>query len=131
MRQEEPPNKEVHAADLAQALSHLKTRTDMSSSSTPDDNDDDEDDDEDEPSTPASSTNKKQLRSQHHHHQRSRSSTAMIYNPQDHGASDLPVVMVEDTSLANDGFDMDVSPVDLGGKKLPTKTSRPPLELME
>ena len=139
MRPEDPPNKEVHANDLAQALSNLKTKTEGDgtssfftpahppASASPDDA-------ALEPSTPVSAGKQGQ--------RRSRGST-LIYHPEHHGTrQDLPSVMVEDTSLAAAAFgwdlsDMDISPVDMsgdgdgGGKKLPTRTSRPPLELME
>ncbi|KAF7167338.1 hypothetical protein CNMCM5623_000665 [Aspergillus felis] len=62
--------------------------------------------------------------------QRSRSST-LIYNPEDHGGSPgLPAVMVEDTSVEPDDEDVEMSPIDMSVKKLPPKTSRPPVELM-
>lgn len=121
LRNEDPPNKEVHADDLVEALSRLKTRTDTfssfpSSSAS----------EVAEPPTPASVSGKQQQT------QRSRSST-IIYNPEDHGGSPgLPAVMVEDTSfgLELDFSDMEMSPVEMGAKVF-QRTTRPPVELME
>jgi hypothetical protein len=69
--------------------------------------------------------------------QRSRSST-IIYHPEDHGDSpNLPAVMVEDMTLSVEDVDMDMemdtdmSPIEMSLKKMPPKTSRPPVELME
>ncbi|OJJ47182.1 hypothetical protein ASPZODRAFT_65072 [Penicilliopsis zonata CBS 506.65] len=141
MRNEEPPNKEVHAHDLAYALSQLKTHHDdleeqqpqpqpqqstgpASGSSHAD------------PATPVSISSDKRTPSWPvPPRQRSRSST-LIYHPDNHGGSpNLPAVMVEDTSLAVDELDSDVdmlaSPVEqVSLRKLPPKTSRPPVELM-
>lgn len=141
MRPEDPPNKEVHADDLAQALANLKTRTDdgfaagtatgsgvascSSSSESPVGGPCGE---AGEPATPASVNERN----------RSRSST-VIYHPNVHGDSPaLPAVTVEDTSLPIrlEFSEMDISPIEIGGsgggnKQAPFKTSRPPLELME
>ncbi|KAI9934984.1 hypothetical protein AWENTII_005468 [Aspergillus wentii] len=121
MRTEEPPNKEVHASDLAQALAQLKTEQ-TSFNDAPAD-----------PDTPMSLTSDKRTSSwpASFPQQRSRSST-LIYHPEDHGGTpDLPAVMVEDTSAGPDDSDMEMSPIDLPVKKSPPKTSRPPVELME
>lgn len=128
MRNEDPPNKEVHAHDLAHALSMLRT-------------------DQPEPmsvdtATPTSITMSEGKRTPSWPlvgSQRSRSST-IIYNPEDHGHSpNLPAVMVEDVSIMGDEEDVDMdadadmSPIemDMSVKKMPPKTSRPPVELME
>ncbi|TPR09408.1 small nucleolar ribonucleoprotein complex subunit [Aspergillus niger] len=112
MRQEDPPNKEVHASDLAQALAKLKTE---------------------QSGTPMSMTSDKRTSSWpvSLSQTRSRSST-LIYHPEDHGGSpNLPAVMVEDTSASPDeDIDMDLSPIEMSVKKMPPKTSRPPVELM-
>lgn len=121
MRNEDPPNKEVHASDLAQALAQLKT--DQPEPMNVD------------PATPVSITSDKRTPSWPlaGAQQRSRSST-IIYNPEDHGHSpNLPAVMVEDMSLpVDEDVDMDVelSPVEMSVNKLPPKTARPPVELM-
>ncbi|PYI07626.1 putative calcineurin binding protein [Aspergillus sclerotiicarbonarius CBS 121057] len=132
MRQEDPPNKEVHASDLAHALAKLKTEqsgsaevepvpTAMASI---------------EPGTPMSMTSDKRTGSWPValSQTRSRSST-LIYHPEDHGGSpNLPAVMVEDTTISPDedmDMDVDMSPIEISVKKMPPKTSRPPVELME
>lgn len=121
MRNEDPPNKEVHASDLAQALAKLKT--DQPEPMNVD------------PATPVSITSDKRTPSWPlaGAQQRSRSST-IIYNPEDHGHSpNLPAVMVEDTTLpVDEDVDMDVelSPVETSVNKMPPKTARPPVELM-
>jgi len=121
MRQEDPPNKEVHASDLASALEKLKTeKSDISASAAPV-----EDIGID---TPMSLTSDKRMGSWPvSDHQRSRSST-LIYVPEDHGSSpDLPAVMVEDTTTVELE---EPSPIDMAVKKMPPKTSLPPVELM-
>lgn len=122
VRNEDPPNKEVHASDLATALANLKT--DASESMTVD------------PATPVSISSDKRTGSWPlaGSQQRSRSST-IIFHPEDHGNSpNLPAVMVQDTTVeADDDVDMDteLSPIEMSVKKMPPKTSRPPVELME
>lgn len=120
MRNEDPPNKEVHAHDLAHALSMLKTDHQPEAPGV-------------DPSTPVSISSDKRTGSWPvaGSQQRSRSST-LIFNPEDHGNSpNLPAVMVEDMSLAPDeDVEMDMSPIDMSVKKMPPKTSRPPVELM-
>ncbi|KAJ5755543.1 hypothetical protein N7533_005086 [Penicillium manginii] len=124
MRNEEPPNKEVHASDLATALAMLKTDQPAEPESFGVD-----------PATPVSMTSDKRTGSWPlaGSQQRSRSST-IIFHPEDHGNSpNLPAVMVEDVSLdLDDDVDMDgdLSPIDMSIKKMPPKTSRPPMELM-
>ncbi|KAJ5826234.1 Calcipressin [Penicillium riverlandense] len=127
MRNEEPPNKEVHAHDLAHALSMLKTdhATQAPEPMAVD------------PATPVSISSDKRTGSwpPAGEQRRSRSST-LIYHPEDHGGSPgLPAVLVEDTTVVGDDddedVDMDLSPIDMSVKKMPPKTSRPPVELME
>jgi hypothetical protein len=112
MKNEDPPNKEVHADDLAQALAKLHARNVPSQ----------------EPVTPEGMDTDGPITWDNG---RARSgSTTMIYHPKDHGDSPgLPAISVEDTSESED---MDVSPImeDLSVEKL-TKTARPPVELME
>jgi hypothetical protein len=120
VRNEDPPNKEVHATDLAQALSQLNT--DQTQSETVD------------PATPVSISSDKRTSSwpASGSRQRSRSST-IIYNPEDHGDSpNLPAVMVEDMTMDMDvDMDAEMSPIEMSVNQLPPKTSRPPVELME
>lgn len=130
MRNEDPPNKEVHASDLAHALSNLKTEqagfavAPAPASAA---------DAAMEPGTPMSITSDKRTGSWPVavSGQRSRSST-LIYHPDNHGGSpNLPAVMVEDTSAAVEDADVEMSPIEMPVKKMPPKTSRPPVELME
>ncbi|KAJ5923747.1 hypothetical protein N7454_008992 [Penicillium verhagenii] len=119
MRNEDPPNKEVHAHDLAYALAMLKTDQPDPEPMTVD------------PATPVSISSDQRTPSWPlaASQQRSRSST-IIYNPEDHGHSpNLPAVMVEDVSLAADE-DIDMDDL-MSLQKMPPKTSRPPVELME
>ena len=123
MRNEDPPNKEVHPSDLAHVLAMLKT--DQSESCGID------------PATPVSISSDKRTGSwpMAGSQQRSRSST-IIYHPEDHGHSpNLPAVMVEDMSFTVDDEDVDMdaelSPVEMPIRKMPPKTARPPVELME
>ncbi|QDS74099.1 hypothetical protein FKW77_009696 [Venturia effusa] len=110
MKNEDPPNKEVHADDLAQALAKLHARN------VP----------EQELPTPEKMETDGPITWDNG---RARSgSTTMIYHPKDHGDSPgLPAISVEDTSESEE---MDISPTeDLSVEKL-TKTARPPVELM-
>lgn len=105
MRDEEPPNKEVHAEDLAAALSRLHARP------GPDDALN-----EDSPVQSQKITGR----------QRSGTGT-VVYDPQDHGHSpDLPAIAVEDTSASPESL----SPME-GVEKKFVHTARPPVELME
>ncbi|EEP81584.1 conserved hypothetical protein [Uncinocarpus reesii 1704] len=127
LRNEEPPNKEVHAADLADALSRLGR-----SHSSPV-----------MPETPGSMADVSMHDVAHESfrtsskampftlQQRSRSST-LIYHPEDHGSSPhLPAVMVEDTTIDADELDseMEISPIE-ASRRILAHTSRPPVELM-
>jgi len=107
MRNEEPPNKEVHADDLAVALAKLHARPEV-------------------PRAPDMESNPEVSPARI----RSRSgSTTIVYHPAEHGDSpDLPAISVEDTTEEHDA---DVSPMDgveKSGKFV--ATSRPPVELM-
>ncbi|KAJ5290828.1 hypothetical protein N7478_000079 [Penicillium angulare] len=127
MRNEDPPNKEAHASDLAHALSMLRTGADQPEPMSVD------------AATPTSISEGKRTPSWPlMGTQRSRSST-VIYHPEDHGHSpNLPAVMVEDVSIMGDDdedvdmdADADMSPIEMESvKKMPPKTSRPPVELM-
>jgi hypothetical protein len=109
MRDEEPPNKDVHADDLAAALSKLEARP------APDDA-------LKQDSEGVRPTGLPKLNT------RPRSGTGtVVYDPQDQGHSpDLPAIAVEDTSASPD----DMSPME-GVEKKFVHTSRPPVELME
>ncbi|PLB40197.1 putative calcineurin binding protein [Aspergillus candidus] len=145
MRTEEPPNKEVHASDLASALAQLQNQQSphqqpqqqpqyhpQQDAAAPLD-----------PDTPMSMTSDSKRTGSWpadiSAHARSRSGSTLIYHPQDHGSSPhLPAVMVEDTTvpsvvLSPDDTDVEMSPVEMGGpvQQKPPKTSRPPVELME
>ncbi|KAM5464214.1 hypothetical protein MauCBS54593_007033 [Microsporum audouinii] len=128
MRNEEPPNKEVHASDLAEALGRLgrfySSDSHINESGR-------------RPETPVSPTDvvmaldgKDVARTGSG--QRSRSST-LIYHPEHHGNSPhLPAVMVEDTTLDTDtDSDVDLSPLDIQPRRILAHTARPPAELME
>jgi hypothetical protein len=109
MKNEDPPNKEVHADDLAQALAKLHARNMPTEPATPDNMMD-----TDSPMN------------------RPRSgSTTMIYHPNDHGDSPaLPAISVQDTTESD--HEMEVSPMEDVERTVPiTKTTRPPVELME
>ncbi|KAL1965554.1 hypothetical protein VTN77DRAFT_5638 [Rasamsonia byssochlamydoides] len=118
-RPEDPPNKEVHASDLAEALAKLRTEQQGGSGAA----------DATDPASPVSIARTGSWPASSGSGQRSRSST-VIYNPSDHGGSpNLPAVMVEDTS---DDFDVEMSSlVDFVPKRKIPHTARPPVELME
>lgn len=114
MRNEDPPNKEVHAEDLAVALSRLHARDRRRSSV-------DEMEVEVSPvsAAPVERTNPGLK-------MRSRSST-LVYHPEHAGDSPaLPSISVEDTSEGE--YEAEPSPVE---QVKVTKTARPPVELME
>lgn len=114
LRNEDPPNKEVHASDLAEALAKLKTEQSRREK-------------EGDPDTPVSVSSDKRTGGWHSR-QQSRGST-IIYNPEDHGGSpNLPAVTVEDMSADPDGSDVEMSPIDIPKRVL--RTARPPVELM-
>lgn len=107
MRNEEPPNKEVHAEDLADALAKLHARPGA---------DDALKEHMDFGRERQSMVNR----------QRSGSST-LLYDPQEQGHSpDLPAIAVEDTTESP----LPLSPME-GIEKKFVHTSRPPVELME
>ncbi|KAH8699298.1 Calcipressin [Talaromyces proteolyticus] len=139
MRKEDPPNKEVHATDLAEALSRLGTTGEAPGATQSEINSNNDrppsplSDKEQSPvvarmgSWPAGSGSSASAG-------RSRSST-LIYHPSDHGGSpNLPAVMVEDTSILGTDSDLDMidpSPVDgESERKILAHTARPPVELM-
>ena len=118
MRNEGPPNKEVHAEDLASALAklHARPRNNVSSSV----------------STRSDNVAEDGGQKGKHTVNRERSgSSTVVYHPEDHGDSPLlPAVVVEDTT----GSPGPISPVDQRedvGSKIMVHTARPPVELME
>ncbi|KAL8662679.1 MAG: hypothetical protein Q9168_008220 [Polycauliona sp. 1 TL-2023] len=105
VRNEGPPNKEVHAEDLASALAGLKHRPDAVVADERD----------------SFQKGKEEAAER----VRGGSMTTTVYEPEKHGGSPgLPAVIVEDTTGSEEE-----SPVD-GGKIL-AHTARPPVELME
>lgn len=112
MRNEGPPNKEVHAEDLAVALARLHAR-DQHYQSGPQDGMDIE---------PDSATAPPKMRSR---------SQTLVYHPDQHGDSPaLPAISVEDTSESD--YELDYSPMQDVKRGAPIlHTSRPPVELME
>ncbi|KAL9596165.1 MAG: hypothetical protein Q9219_005985 [cf. Caloplaca sp. 3 TL-2023] len=103
VREEGPPNKEVHAEDLATALAGLKHRPEAV-------------DDRDEGQGDWQVGEGRG---------RSGSTTKMVYRPDQHGGSPgLPAVIVEDTT-GNEGLSS------VEGGKILAHTARPPVELMQ
>lgn len=111
MRQEDPPNKEVHAEDLSNALSKLQAKAGPSDAMK--DIQQGDFTEQGEGSRPTTT--------------RTRSGTGtVVYHPEDHGDSPaLPAIEVEDTTDSPG----DISP-SLGGDTKFAHTSRPPVELM-
>lgn len=110
MKNEDPPNKEVHADDLATALAKLHAKNYQPA--TPDM------DFENENSPPRS---------------RQRSGTLTLYHPSDHGDSaDLPEISVEDTTKVIVDSPAEASPMeDVRTGPIMAHTARPPVELMK
>lgn len=127
IREEEPPNKDVHAEDLQRALAGLSDRGNERKASAVDDDDD--------AGSPMSEDEKEELRG---NRTRSGTGSVMVYHPKDHGDNEsLPAVMVIDTTTGT-AEDTQESPGDLsptdgqgqGGGRILTHTARPPVELM-
>lgn len=112
MRNEDPPNKDVHATDLAAALELIGRKLNVSGDSEPMD--------VDEPSGSHTQPQPSQVRSR-------ADSRTIVYHPEEHGHSpDLPAIAVEDTTDSP----VELAPeVDLAPKVI-THTARPPTELM-
>jgi hypothetical protein len=120
IRNEEPPNKEVHADDLAYALARLHARQAPASP--------------DEISGPsggdAMDIDGGENGSGSNSNSRKRSGSVIVYDPEHHGNSPkLPVISVEDTTHVDEPEEMD--PAGEGGARPITHTMRPPVELME
>jgi hypothetical protein len=112
MRNEDPPNKMVHADDLAVALAKLHARPINPMSPAMDDD------------AVMSGTTRKN---------RSRSAT-LVYHPEDYGSNPtLPAISVEDTSETEEiPSPEQASPMEGVQRSAPIlHTSRPPVELME
>ena len=112
MKDEEPPNQEVHAEDLAHALSKLNARPEAMAALK-------------SPVTPPPGT-----AGQTRAAGRPRSGTGtVVYDPGEQGYSpDLPAIAVEDTSESPG----EMSPMEgVENEKKFVHTSRPPVELME
>lgn len=125
IREEEPPNKDVHAEDLQRALAGLGNQGKEREASA------------DDAGSPMSEDEREELQGNRN---RSGTGSMMVYDPKDHGDNeDLPAVMVIDTTAgAKDEITADspggLSPVDgqgQGGGRILTHTARPPVELME
>ncbi|MCJ1372888.1 hypothetical protein MMC20_004114 [Loxospora ochrophaea] len=111
IRNEGPPNKEVHADDLASALAQLRARPAASIDAA-------------SPTSPKEADFKEGQQSSR---QRS-GSTTVVYHPNDHGDSPLlPAVMVEDTTEEPN----ELLSEDAAGKTIMAHTARPPVELMD
>jgi len=116
MRNEEPPNKEVHAEDLAGALSKLHARAGPEPES---------------PMSPERASGTMEgvtvTGASPKREGRSRSAT-IVYHPEDHGHSpDLPAIAVEDTSDLDADEEEQGSPMEGVERKMP-KTERPPMD---
>ena len=119
MRDEGPPNREVHAEDLEQALAGLHKKSERQKNA--------DEAEERRWEKEVSDASEAALRP------RSGSST-VVYDPVNHGDSaDLPAVMVEDTTETPEAVDLDADEEDgaESTKKPLTHTARPPVELME
>ena len=114
IREEDPPNKDVHAEDLQRALAGLNG-VDAAC----------------EPQTPISDEEREELERQGGWgKRRGRKGTGgtVVYHPRVHGdREDLPAVTVEDTTEEGDEEGVESGE---GAPKVLTKTARPPVELM-
>ena len=120
IREEDPPNKDVHAEDLQNALAKLEVFRRFNDS---------EDDDKGAMSEEEKES-LKQFRGGGFGRKRKGTGSLMVYHPKDHGGSgNLPKVMVEDT----EGGDVRLGERKKNdvGVKMFTHTARPPVELME
>jgi len=106
IKNEQPPNKEVHAEDLAHALARLHAHKDV----------------------PASPDYSEEDRSGEAESGRKRSGSVILYHPDHHGNSPhLPAISVEDMTESPP----DVSPIEDSSRASIVHTMRPPVELME
>jgi len=119
VRNEEPPNKEVHAEDLAAALAKLRARPGPNEPASPS-----------SPETGAAvsghSASTFAMEGVERLGSRSRSAT-IVFDPNDHAnTTHLPAIAVEDTSEGED----EGSPME-GIEKRFMRTERPPVEVMQ
>lgn len=136
IREEEPPNKEVHADDLQRALAGLGGHGVNERRGSADD----DGGGGGGGGSPMSENEKEELQANRN---RSGTGSVMVYHPKDHGDNEsLPAVMVVDTTTAGVGEERKESPGGLspvdgqgqgegGGGRILTHTARPPVELME
>jgi hypothetical protein len=114
IREEEPPNKDVHAEDLQRALAGLNGNRKVGGNGD---------------QSPMSEEEREGLERQGgwgRERERRGTGSMMVYHPGVHGdREDLPAVMVEDTT--EEGVEEDRLE---GGGRLLTHTARPPVELM-
>ena len=123
IREEEPPNKDVHAEDLQRALAGLADYGDERGAST------------NYAGISMSKDEKVELRGS----RQNGTGSMTVYHPKDHGDNeDLPAVMVIDTTSGAGEQRQDIPEgVSLvnghgrGGGQILTHTARPPLELMQ
>jgi hypothetical protein len=108
VKNEDPPNKDVHAEDLATALAKLHPRSD-------------------EPASPVSPMDwDRDLGARERTVDRGRSGSITIYHPKDHSDNeDLPSIAVEDTTGSPEPIleNPDEKPI--------SHTARPPVELLQ
>jgi hypothetical protein len=139
MRHEEPPNKEVHAADLAEKLAKLSGKMGPTVDETEDDANQTYTREQIQamkavkPAIAISELGSNaELKSAGSSTGRTRSrSSTIIYDPEAHGDSPmLPAVKVEDYTTEDGDGDGEVK-LDTETKKIIAHTSRPPLELLD
>ena len=110
MRNEEPPNKAVHADDLASALAKLHGKPGAGGDMSPAEIDE------------SITGERMEMRGT------VSGSSTVVYHPSDHGDNPhLPAVTVEDTSKKMKDEDTDMS---MGEPRIVAHTARPPVELM-
>ena len=116
IKEEDPPNKETHAADLLKALAGLGGGEVGGA-------EEEKEEEEQEEAGSRDFGGRGGGRGEEMKAGRGRRGTLTVYHPRDHGDSEaLPAVMVEDTTGEDE-------PGETGA--LPTRTSRPPVELMD
>ena len=113
MRNEGPPNKEVHADDLASALAKLHAKNNM----------------QDNGPTPRNSDGDKAYLEGMSMGRGRSGSTTVVYHPSEHGDSPaLPAVMVEDLTGGLEEVEVSL----LEGKSIGAiRTERPPVDAMD
>ena len=113
IREEEPPNKDVHAEDLQRALAGLNGARRGSEGSD----------------IGAMSEEEREELGLNNGLGRKRSGSLCVYHPRVHGdREDLPTVMVVDTTADGEGEGEEEMDNSEGGRVSLTKTARPPVE---